>query len=70
MSLQLELPLTLLDGMTRTLLLTELVPGVFLNSAHPSINTSPFGLVFGSLVRASAYCSLMLLIIYALSALC
>ncbi|KAH7072323.1 hypothetical protein BKA62DRAFT_778722 [Auriculariales sp. MPI-PUGE-AT-0066] len=53
LSLELELPLTILDGMTRTLLLTELVPGMLLNSQHSAINSSPFGLCLGSLLLAN-----------------
>ncbi|KZV81587.1 hypothetical protein EXIGLDRAFT_755501 [Exidia glandulosa HHB12029] len=53
LSLELELPLALLDGMTRTLLLTELVPGAMLSSSHGSVKQSPFGLCLGSLLLAN-----------------
>ncbi|EJD46226.1 hypothetical protein AURDEDRAFT_103278 [Auricularia subglabra TFB-10046 SS5] len=53
LTLELELPLALLDGMTRTLLLTELVPGALLSSSHGAVTSSPFGLCLGSLMLAN-----------------
>jgi hypothetical protein len=50
LSLRSELPLAILDGFTRALLLCSLVPQVIVSSASPVINSSPWSLLLTSLV--------------------
>lgn len=51
LSLQLELPLSFLDALSRTLLLVHTVPTMVLNSPYPQIVGSPWALLVTSLVR-------------------
>ena len=52
LSLQLELPLSFLDALSRTLLLVHVIPGMVLNSPYPQIAGSPWALLVTSLVRS------------------
>jgi hypothetical protein len=49
-SLQLELPLSFLDALTRTVLLVHSIPALVLNSPYPEAATSPWALLLTSLV--------------------
>ena len=51
LSLWLELPLSLLDALSRTLLLVHVIPGMVLSSPYPQIVASPWALLMTSLVR-------------------
>jgi hypothetical protein len=51
LSLQLELPFSFLDALSRTLLLVHAIPSMVLNSPHPQIASSPWALLITSLVR-------------------
>jgi len=53
-SLQLELPLSFLDALTRTILLVHAIPSVVLNSPFPQAATSPWTLLLTSFVTANA----------------
>ena len=50
-SLQLELPLSFMDALSRTLLLVHVIPGMVLASPYPQIAGSPWALLVTSLVR-------------------
>jgi hypothetical protein len=50
LSLQLELPLSFLDALSRTLLLVHVTPAMVLNSPYPQIAGSPWALLVTSLV--------------------
>ena len=50
LSLQLELPLSFLDALSRTLLLVNAIPSMVLNSPYPEIAGSPWALLVTSLV--------------------
>lgn len=52
LSLQLELPLSFLDALSRTLLLVHTIPRMVLSSPHPQIANSPWALLVTSLVRS------------------
>jgi len=52
LSLQLELPLSFLDALSRTLLLVHVIPGMVLSSPYPEIAGSPWALLVTSLVRS------------------
>ena len=52
LSLQLELPLSFLDALSRTLLLVHTVPAMVLDSPYPQIVGSPWALLVTSLVRS------------------
>jgi len=54
LSLQLELPLSLLDALSRTLLLVHVIPGMVLSSPYPQIAGSPWALLVTSLFTANA----------------
>lgn len=51
MSLQLELPFSFVDALSRTLLLVHAIPSMVLNSPYPQIADSPWALLVTSLVR-------------------
>ena len=51
LSLQLELPLSFLDALSRTMLLVDAIPSMVLNSPYPQIAGSPWALLITSLVR-------------------
>ena len=51
LSLQLELPLSFVDALSRTLLLVHAIPGMVLDSPYPQIANSPWALLVTSLVR-------------------
>ncbi|KAF9654073.1 hypothetical protein BDM02DRAFT_3107315 [Thelephora ganbajun] len=53
LSLQLELPLSFLDALSRTLLLVHVIPGMVLNSPYPQIASSPWALLVTSLFSAN-----------------
>ena len=52
LSLQLELPLSFLDALSRTLLLVHAIPDMVLNSPYPQIAGSPWAMLVASLVRS------------------
>ena len=52
LSLQLELPLSFLDALSRTLLLVHVIPGMVLSSPYPGVASSPWALLVTSLVRS------------------
>lgn len=54
LSLQLELPLSFLDALSRTLLLVHAIPGMVLSSPYPQIAGSPWALLVTSLFSANA----------------
>ena len=51
LSLQLELPLSFVDSLSRTLLLVHAIPGMVLQSPYPQVANSPWALLVTSLVR-------------------
>ncbi|KAF9793037.1 hypothetical protein BJ322DRAFT_1032670 [Thelephora terrestris] len=53
LSLQLELPFSFLDALSRTLLLVHAIPSMVLNSPHPQIASSPWALLVTSLLSAN-----------------
>jgi hypothetical protein len=53
MSLSTELPLSIVDGFTRALLLCSLIPKPVITHASPVIASSPWTLLLSSLVRRS-----------------
>ncbi|KAG2020920.1 hypothetical protein CC2G_006204 [Coprinopsis cinerea AmutBmut pab1-1] len=53
-SADLELPLSVLDGITRAYLLCNLIPPTVTANASPSISTSPWTLLITSLLTANA----------------
>ena len=61
LSLQLELPLSFLDALSRTLLLVHVVPAMVLDSPYPQIAGSPWALLVTSLVFSFQKCSFTLL---------
>ena len=52
LSLQLELPLSFLDALSRTMLLVHAIPTMVLDSPYPQIADSPWALLMTSLVRS------------------
>src|SRR5258708_914923 len=52
MTLNSELPLAMLDGHTRAMLVCTLVPPVVLRSPLPAVSDSPWALLLTSFVRA------------------
>jgi hypothetical protein len=52
LSLQLELPLSFVDALSRTMLLVHDIPKMVLNSPYPQIAGSPWALLVASLVRS------------------
>jgi len=53
LSLQLELPLSLLDALSRTLLLVDAIPSMVLKSPYPQVAGSPWALLITSLLSAN-----------------
>ncbi|KAH8114165.1 hypothetical protein DFH11DRAFT_252848 [Phellopilus nigrolimitatus] len=53
MSLKTELPLSLFDGLTRAVLLCQLIPPIVTTHSQPSIASSPWALILASLVTAN-----------------
>lgn len=51
MSMNTELPLSIVDGFTRAYLLCNLIPPVVTTNASPVISSSPWTLLLTSLVR-------------------
>ncbi|KZS98823.1 hypothetical protein SISNIDRAFT_471969 [Sistotremastrum niveocremeum HHB9708] len=52
-SFSIELPLALLDGFTRALLLCNFIPPLVLKHSNPAISTSPWSLLLISLITAN-----------------
>jgi hypothetical protein len=55
LSLLTELPLSLLDGLTRAMLLCDFVPPMIATHTSPAVSTSPYTLLLTAFVRPNLY---------------